>query len=312
MSRALASLVALASLLAGCAGIPDDVRRLDPAAVAPELTDTPFYPQERYQCGPAALATVLDAGGIDVSLDRLVDQVYVPERQGSFQVELLAATRRAGRIPYRIDGTLSALAAELAAGRPVLVMQNLGVSWYPRWHYAVVVGIDPVDEAVVLRSGTERRRTTPWMTFLRTWQRSDYWGFVALQPGTLPATPEPGRYLRAVTDFETGGGGDAALQAWRIGTQTWPTSALAWFGLANHQLAARHYADAESAYRQAIAADPALWAARNNLAYALHHQGRDDEAVAVLRAALAEITDDRARAELGDSLREIEGGLPAN
>ncbi|MEJ2258346.1 MAG: PA2778 family cysteine peptidase [Woeseiaceae bacterium] len=306
MPRALASLGALVLLLAGCAGIPEDVRRLDPAAVAPELDDTPFYPQERYQCGPAALATVLDASGIEVSPEQLVDQVYVPERQGSFQVELLAATRRAGRIPYRIDGTLTALAAELAEGRPVLVMQNLGVSWYPRWHYAVAVGVDPTDETVILRSGTDRRRITRLKPFLHTWQRSGYWGFVALEPGALPAMVEPDRYLRAVTDFEAAGGGDAALPAWQAAIQSWPWSALAWFGLANHQLAAGRNADAEDAYLQAIAADPALWAAHNNLAFALHRQGRDDEAVALLREALANVTDDRARAEIGDSLREIE------
>ena len=306
MTRAVAGLIALV-LLAGCAGLPEDVRYIDPAAVAPELGDTPFYPQERYQCGPAALATVLDVSGVAVDLDRLVRQVYVPGRQGSFQVELLAATRRAGRIPYRIDGTLAALAAELAAGRPVLVLQNLGPSWYPRWHYAVVVGIDPAGEAVILRSGTDRRRVTPWMTFLRTWRRGDYWAFVVLEPGALPAAAERARYLRAVTDFEASGQREEALPAWRVATQTWPASGLGWFGLANLELALGRFRAAEAAYRQAIVADPALWAAKNNLAFALHHQGRDDEARAVLRAALGDVTDAEARAEIRDSLHELQG-----
>jgi tetratricopeptide (TPR) repeat protein len=202
---------------------------------------------------------------------------------------------------------LSALAAELAAGRPVLVLQNLGVSWYPRWHYAVAVGIDATNESVVLRSGTDRRRITQWKPFLHTWRRSDYWAFVALEPGALPAQANPERYLHAVADFESGGGGAAALPAWQAATRAWPASALAWFGLANHQLAANRNADAEAAYRQAIAADPTLWAARNNLAFALHRQGRDDEARAVLREALAQVTDDGARAEISDSLRELGG-----
>jgi tetratricopeptide (TPR) repeat protein len=308
MTRARASLALLVAVLTGCAGIPEDVRVLDPAAVGPELEDTPFYPQERYQCGPAALATVLDASGAEVSLDRLVDQVYVPERQGSFQVELLAATRRSGRIPYRVDGTLAALAAELGAGRPVLVMQNLGVSWYPRWHYAVVVGIDPANETIILRSGTDRRRLTRQMTFLRTWQRSDYWAFVALEPGVLPAVVDAERYLRAVADFESGGGRESALPAWQAAARSWPDSALAWYGLANHQLGAGRFARAEAAYRRAIAIDSSLWAAQNNLAFALHGQGRDDEARAALREALANAPDDQARAEVRDSLREL-GGL---
>ena len=41
-----------------------------------ELRDTPFFPQEEYQCGPAALATVLAASGVAVSPDDLTGKVY--------------------------------------------------------------------------------------------------------------------------------------------------------------------------------------------------------------------------------------------
>ena len=130
--------------------IPDD------AAI--ELEETPFFSQTRYQCGPAALATTLVASGANAELDELVDAVYLPGRQGSLQLEMLAATRSAGRLPYVVNKTLSALLEELDAGRPVIVLQNLGVRVIPRWHYAVVVGIDAGRDRVILRSGTERRR----------------------------------------------------------------------------------------------------------------------------------------------------------
>jgi tetratricopeptide (TPR) repeat protein len=289
----------------GCAAIPDDVARVGEASVPAELRETPFYPQERYQCGPAALATVLDAGGVTVDLGELVDRVYLPGREGSLQVELLAATRRAGRIPYRIDGRLAAVAAELSAGRPVLVLQNLGVSWYPRWHYAVVVGLDTADDLVVLRSGTDRRRETRRMTFLRTWRRGEYWAVVALEPGTLPAGADSARYLRAVADFENAGQAHAALPAWQAATRAWPESGTAWFGLGNVQLGRDEFGAAEAAYRRALAVDPALWAAANNLAFAVAGQGRTGEAIAVLEAALTNVTDSAAQAEIRDSLREF-------
>jgi len=294
-----------AALLWGCAVIPDEVRDVDLEHVPPELGDTPFFPQDRYQCGPAALATILGASGLDADPAELVDRVYLPGREGSLQVEMLAATRRAGRIPYRIDGTLAAVAAELAAGRPVLVLQNLGLSWYPRWHYAVVVAIDAASDVLVLRSGTDRRRETGRMTFLRTWRRSDYWAFVAIEPGSLPAAADTGRYLRAVSDFENAGQADSALAAWQAAAAAWPDSAVAWFGLGNGQLARDDFAAAESAYRHALAADPALWAAANNLAFSIAYQGRRDEAIAMLQAVVAEVGDARARAEMVDSLREL-------
>ena len=74
------------------------------------------------------------------SADELVAQIYLPERKGSLQPEIIAAVRRYDRVPYRIEPALPALLAELRAGRPVLILQNLGLRSLPRWHYAVVIG----------------------------------------------------------------------------------------------------------------------------------------------------------------------------
>ena len=142
-------------LLGGCAAnVPF------PTNVTPiELTDVPFFPQTEYQCGPAALATILAHEGVPVDADGLVGAVYVEGLRGSLQPELLGATRRNARIPYVLEPEPSALFAELGAGRPVLVLQNLGIERVPVWHYAVVVGFDRDSDRMILRSGAERRRS---------------------------------------------------------------------------------------------------------------------------------------------------------
>ncbi|TVQ74520.1 MAG: hypothetical protein EA372_02275, partial [Chromatiaceae bacterium] len=93
----LASLLLAILLLSGCA-TPLQTRDLlnEPPDELPrqvELDQTPFHPQELYQCGPAALATVLGARGLIVHPDDLVEEVYLPERQGTLQTEMLAAAR---------------------------------------------------------------------------------------------------------------------------------------------------------------------------------------------------------------------------
>ena len=60
-----------------------------------ELRGTPFFPQEDYQCGPAALATVLRAGGAGGDAESLQPQVYLPARAGSLQ-RALHRRHRAG------------------------------------------------------------------------------------------------------------------------------------------------------------------------------------------------------------------------
>jgi hypothetical protein len=106
------------AVLGGCA--TPQVAMLDarwptelPAQV--ELTDVPFFPQEDYECGPAALAMVAHAAGVDVTPDALVDQVYLPGRKGSLQPEMLAATRRQGLLAYPLKPKVEHTAR---SGRP--------------------------------------------------------------------------------------------------------------------------------------------------------------------------------------------------
>jgi tetratricopeptide (TPR) repeat protein len=271
-----------------------------------ELAFTPFYPQERYQCGPAALTTVLVASGIDVALDDVVDKVYLPGREGSLQFELLAATRTEGGLPYVIDGSLDAIWKELEAGRPVLVLQNLGVAAIPRWHYSVVVGIDAKQGEVVLRSGTDNRRVTPIRTYLQTWRRGGYWGMVVLEPGELPATVDRARYFEAVTALEEVGRTAEAAVAWRAALRRWPDDTVALFGLANAYLASGDFPAAEGAYRVLLEHDGNLPAARNNLALALVEQGKYDAATKAIGKAIADNGDPALEQELRNTEATIQ------
>jgi ABC-type bacteriocin/lantibiotic exporter with double-glycine peptidase domain len=133
----------------------------------------PFFPQTDYQCGPAALATILAHEGLAVDPDSLAPAVYTEGLRGSLQAELLAATRRHGLVPYPLSPDPATLVAEIDSGKPVLVLQNLGLDRLPIWHYAVVVGFDAERHEVLLRSGTERRRTERLSRFLRSWARAD-------------------------------------------------------------------------------------------------------------------------------------------
>lgn len=266
MKPAAAALLALA--LAGCAGAP---QRPPGAPERLELAAVPFFPQQRYACGPAALATLLGASGASVEPAELVPEVYLPARRGSLQLELLAAARRHGRVAYPLPPERRALAAELAAGRPVLVLQNFGSARRAAWHYAVVVGYGP--GYLLLRSGLTERLQLREARFDGTWSRAGRWAFVALRPGELPASADPQVYLEAASAFEAVASDAAAAAAFGAAVQRWPAAPAGWLGLGNARERGGDLGGAAAAYRAALEAVPGYAAARNNLADLLARRG---------------------------------------
>jgi len=253
------------------------------------LREAPFFPQEDYQCGTAALATVLVASGVTVSPEALANEVYLPERQGSLQVELVAASRRHSRLPYLLEPELAALLSELDAGRPVLVLQNLGLASYPTWHYAVVVGFDTGRNEIILRSGITERLPMSLGKFMRTWGLADYWALTTLEPGELPEQVNESHYVQAIAAMESSAPSDIVADFYAAALSMWPANGTALFGLGNSCFAQGNLPDAETYYRRLLAEQPDHMAARNNLAQLLADMGCNAAALVEIDAGLAVI-----------------------
>ncbi|MDT8387286.1 MAG: PA2778 family cysteine peptidase [Thiogranum sp.] len=252
-----------------------------------EVTTTPFISQQRYQCGPAALASVLQHSGVDISDDELVPQIYLPERQGSLQVELLAASRRYNRIPYVIKPDIQSLAQALQDDYPVIVLQNLGLRGYPAWHYAVVIGYSRADDQIVLRSGTQRRLTMSVRHFLRTWRASDNWGMIPLRPGDIPASADSDRYLAALAAMETVADSSTLQTAYASALERWPGNTSALFGLAGTLHAQGKLSEAQQRYIELLALRADHIPALNNLAELYADRGCRALAANTIKKALS-------------------------
>ena len=294
MTRAMWKLgsICFFALLTGCAqlvpqtiglrsGWPADVPR------ALELREVPFFPQTQYDCGPAALAMILDAAGAQVVPDDLIEQVYLPARRGSLQVEMLAAPRRHGLVGWQIPAHYDALLRELAAGRPVLVLQNLGIWPFDYWHYAVVVGFNYESGELYLRSGETKRQALPFTIFEATWRRSGYWAMVVSPPDMIPASATEVAYLPVLLAFERVAGPMASRRAWQAFLDRWPANALASIALSNLYYTARELEKTQAILRQAHHEHPESVEILNNLAQVLSDLGRHDEALSLIDRASA-------------------------
>lgn len=277
-----ACLLLLVVLLQGCAGTPQTDRLLSapPASLpqARELNKVPFYAQDAYQCGPASLAMLFNWQGVDTTPQQLTPQVYIPAKQGSLQLELISNTRQHNLVPYVLKPSLEDLLTEIAAGNPVLVLQNLALDWYPQWHYAVAVGYDLPNNQLILRSGTDRRRITNLPLFERTWQRADHWALLALKPGQLPATVEYWRYLQAAAGMEKVHKFTAALAAYQAGLEKWQNDQRLLMGVSNSYYALGKLEQAASTLNTLIRQHPEFAPAYNNLAQIYLDRGQLAEA----------------------------------
>lgn len=288
-------LLAICFALAGCGSVSvrETLRSSGHLPEQARVDGVPFYPQEELQCGPASLAMVLAWSGLAARPEDLAAEVYTPERQGSLQSALVAGARRHGRIAYPLSGP-EQLFAEVAAGRPVIVLLNLAFSWYPKYHYAVVIGYDRQAETVLLHSGANAEERLSFRVFGNVWARSEYWGLLILPPGEMPVAPDEEQWLEAIVGLERTGHWQAAAVAYEKAGEQWPRNPAMWIGLGNSRYALDDRAGAVVALREAVRVQPESAVAYNNLAMVLAETGQVAEAMAAARRAV----------EIGGPLRE--------
>lgn len=288
MVRSALIFALVCALLTGC---PTQTRNL--SQIAPdlpehaELSNTPFFPQEQHLCGPAALATGLTAAGFPVDPKQLDAQLYLPAREGSLQVDMVAASRRQGALALPAPQTLAGLLGEVASGTPVIILQNLGLSIAPRWHYAVVIGYDLPRSEVILRSGIREREVMAMSTFEHTWARSDYWGLIVVRRNQLSNTVDRSILEKSLVALEKYAPPDALFGWYQQAVRRWPDSAIFAVGLGNSAYATGRFDDAERAFRAAAKQHPQNAVALNNLASVLQQRGQLNEALAIANQAVA-------------------------
>ena len=182
----------------GCTGVSLDAVRADATSGHGHLiTGVPFIPQEEYQCGPAALAMVLQFYGAALGQEEIAQEIYLPSIRGTLNLDLELYARRRGFHARSFQGTLPRAKDELRRGHPLIVFQDLGVPLYPVPHFAVLLGYSDRARVVVLHSGLTAFRIVSYADFERSWGQRRAWGLLITPQGEgavqdAPGAPEEG------------------------------------------------------------------------------------------------------------------------
>jgi tetratricopeptide (TPR) repeat protein len=182
---------------------------------------------------------------------------------------------------------LNSLLTEVEAGHPVIVFENLALSWLPQWHYAIVFGYDLSREKVIMHSGPEAFKQWDLRKFERSWSLADYWGLVILPTGERAASAGEWEHIKAAAALEGLAQFDEAQQAYGLILRHWPQSLLAYIGLANIAFHKKDYKKAEALLSKAIMNAPESAIAWHNLAIAQGANKKTQQAQKSARQALS-------------------------
>ncbi len=156
-------------LIFSCAGISKN-RESRSARI---VENVPFYPQEAYQCGPAALAGVLNYLGFNVSPAEIAGEIYSQKARGTLDVDMAFYAEKKGLKASQYRGSLEDLKRNIDSNQPLIVLVDEGFWVYQNAHFMVVVGYD--EGGLIVNSGKEPHQFIPLSRFLRSWERTKFW-----------------------------------------------------------------------------------------------------------------------------------------
>ncbi len=280
--------IAAVLVLSGC--IPKEPR-LSKKYYASSHIEVPFVPPRSDLCAATSIEMLssywqeVTSFVPNLSQKELDGRTLIPAKGGTLQVELVATARANGFLVYTLEPSIDALLSELEKQHPVIVLLNRSYSWYPLWHYALVIGYDAKKRTIVTHFSEQPNEIISLATFMALWERSENWGVVLLPPDKLPATASPKTFLRDAYALEKTGMTDAAIIAYRSALLRWPKDINILFALANAYYASQQLKNAEKTYHKLLSLKPGYPLAVNNLADLLCRTGRAKEALRVLKKA---------------------------
>ena len=137
------------------------------------IKTVPFFPQEQYQCGPSAMASVLSYRGLRITPKEVADQIYSKSARGTLNIDMVLFAERQGMQARQYSGNIEDLKKNIDLSNPLIVFVDYGFFVYQKNHFMVVVGYD--SGHVILHSGKDSFKPVPTEDFIQTWKKTNCW-----------------------------------------------------------------------------------------------------------------------------------------
>ena len=146
------------------------------------LPGVPFYRQEAYECGPAALATVVNywhtkTGAASATTpEDIVAEIFSPSARGVLGIDLQAYAKKRGFQAHTSTGSIGEIRKQIGQSVPPIILVDYGFSFYQRNHFMVVTGY--AVNGVLANTGRAENEFIEEEDLLRIWKKTGYWMLV--------------------------------------------------------------------------------------------------------------------------------------
>jgi tetratricopeptide (TPR) repeat protein len=224
--------------------------------------EIPFIAQKPGRCGPAALAMLANYYGHQVTQDDIATAIYLPDIHGTLTIDLADYAKHFGLWVRQYRGTQADLRQKIAAGIPMLVLGKFG----DRLHYFIVLGFDDFTKTVTVHTDQRANSAMSLEQFWRVWDRADRWTLLVCPPVKATWELSATEYNDLGVFLERLGKFPAAAGNYQRACDLAPANSYYLLNLGNALTKQQLYAEAATAFRQALKVEPGNADAMNNLA----------------------------------------------
>ena len=146
------------------------------------IPGVPFFRQDTYECGPAALATVINYWHVKtgtasaVTPDEIVAEIFSPSARGVLGVDLELYAKTRGFQTQTLKGSAGEIRKQIDHGVPPVILVDYGFSFYQRNHFMVVTGY--AANGVLANTGSAENEFIGEESLLKRWTKTGYWMLV--------------------------------------------------------------------------------------------------------------------------------------
>lgn len=145
------------------------------------INNVPFFPQERYYCGPASLAGVMNFYGVSVTEEEIAKEVYNTKLSGTLSMDILIYARAKGFDAFYYKGNMEDIKRYISMGKPVILFLDLGYFFYPVRHYIVATGYNDKIGYLIAHSGVEKDKIFSYKEIQSSWEKTGF-GTILIMP----------------------------------------------------------------------------------------------------------------------------------